>query len=525
MVLIRQFSAQYADYLRDESRMEGSAASISFPSTPDELHELLSSLYASSTPVTVQGGRTGIAGGAVPAGGHVLNLSAMNRITGLRCDEAGTYFLAVEPGVLLTTIEESLRSRAIDTSGWTSESKESLRRLQLDTPWFFTPDPTETTASVGGMINCNASGARSFRYGSIRAYVEGLDLAFADGSAARLRRGEVRARGRAFELSAGGRRLQGAVPGYTAPSVKNAAGYFAQENMDLVDLFVGSEGTLAIVAGAELRLAKQPASVWGVIWFLPDEPSAAALVRTLRGETAASAPALRPSAIEYFDASSLELLRSRKAAGLLGQSIPPIPAGQSCALYAEFAADSGDRVQEGALAASESAGNLGAREDETWLADTARELDKLKLFRHALPEAVNAVIDERRRQEPGLTKLGTDLAVPAEHLDDMLHLYRQDLADARLDSVVFGHIGDNHLHVNILPRSAAEFGQGKELYRRWARAVVDWGGTVSAEHGIGKLKREFLEIMYGAGGVAQMRDVKRVFDPRWLLNPGTLFVP
>ena len=165
----------------------------------------------------------------------------------------------------------------------------------------------------------------------------------------------------------------------------------------------------------------------------------------------------------------------------------------------------------------------GGGADATWLATTDRELERLKYFRHAVPEAVNLLIDERRKTVPGLPKLGTDMAVPDAALERVWALYHEGLARHGLDYVIFGHVGNNHLHVNILPRTLAEYETGKSLYLEWAEAIVGMGGTVSAEHGIGKFKVALLQTLYGAEGVAQMRAVKRAFDPEGLLNRGNLF--
>ena len=117
------------------------------------------------------------------------------------------------------------------------------------------------------------------------------------------------------------------------------------------------------------------------------------------------------------------------------------------------------------------------------------------------------------------------MAVPDERLRDVMALYRQGLAAEQLESAIWGHIGNNHVHVGILPRDMEEFDRAQTLIRSWARQVSDWGGAVSAEHGIGKSKRALLEIMYGKEQVAQMAAVKKVFDPKGLLSPGNLFSP
>ncbi|MFC1499147.1 FAD-linked oxidase C-terminal domain-containing protein, partial [Verrucomicrobiota bacterium] len=113
--------------------------------------------------------------------------------------------------------------------------------------------------------------------------------------------------------------------------------------------------------------------------------------------------------------------------------------------------------------------------------------------------------------------------VPGPVLEKVIQLYHKDLDEFGLEYVMFGHIGDNHIHVNIIPDSMADYERGGELYLKWVKAVAEMGGTVSAEHGIGKLKAAFLRVMYGEEGIRQMRDVKHCFDPDNLLNPDNLF--
>jgi D-lactate dehydrogenase (cytochrome) len=230
----------------------------------------------------------------------------------------------------------------------------------------------------------------------------------------------------------------------------------------------------------------------------------------------------RPAAIEYFDSGALDLLRRRRRDTTAFAAIPEPPAGPHAAVYVEYHGDTEAGVEAAVGAAGAHLRAQGGDEDATWLAADAREIDRLKAFRHAVPEAVNLTVDERRRAEPGLTKLGTDLAVPDAALERVMAMYREGLARAGLEHVLFGHIGDNHLHVNILARNLDEYTRGKALYREWARAVLAMGGTVAAEHGIGKLKAELLREMVGEAGLAEMRAVKRAFDPDGRLNPGNL---
>ena len=166
---------------------------------------------------------------------------------------------------------------------------------------------------------------------------------------------------------------------------------------------------------------------------------------------------------------------------------------------------------------------VGASIADSWAAYENRELQRLKDFRHLLPEAINAIIAERKKQYPEIHKLGTDLAVPDDRLHDMWRIYKDALDQADLQWVAFGHIGNNHIHINILPRNADELQQGLELYQQFAAKAVEFGGTVSAEHGIGKLKTKFLELMYRPDEIQEMLALKSALDPERLMNPGNIF--
>ncbi len=516
--LFQDIHPAYEDFLRDESRRVGRADTISFPETEAEVAEILRQAAAKKLTVTVQGGRTGITAGAVPEGGHVLNLGRMKRITGLRRDPlSDRFFLTAQPGVLLADLRKGLAGGEFDTTGWSSESLDALKPLKAGRRYFFTPDPTETTASLGGMVSCNASGACTLKYGPTRRYVEGVRLLLADGSALSLRRGEHRAEGRRFSLELSGRVVEGVLPSYRAPDVKSAAGYFAEDGMDLVDLFIGSEGTLGVMVEAELILIPEPAIQWGVTAFFPAEAQAVQFVRRAREAEA------KPAAIEFFDSRALALLREQRKTHSAFAELPEPPAGSFSAVYVEFHGED-ESAMEGAVSAlAEQIVACGGDENATWTAMDAHEMQRLHDFRHAVPEAVNLLIDERKRKEPELTKLGTDMAVPDAELERVMEMYHRALGAASLEYVMFGHIGNNHVHVNILPRTMGDYETGRRLYVEWAREIIRLGGTVSAEHGIGKLKIALLREMYGDKGIEEMKAVKRLFDPEFRLNRGNLF--
>lgn len=516
-MLIQPWSAEFDDYLHDESRTRGTADSISFPRTEDELRAVLRELHPGAVPITVQGARTGLAAGAVPEGGHVLNLSRMNRCLGLRQDASGTFYLRVQPGLVLSELRKHLSAKAFPMDGWDEASRAAAARLAEAPEQMFPTDPTETSATLGGMAACNASGARSYRYGAMRDHVHALRLVLADGDVLALERGACRARGRTLELTTeGGRRMCVQLPAYQMPHAKNASGYFAADDMDAVDLVIGSDGTLGVISELELELMPAPAVIWGVSCFFACEDQAVEATVAARGQLRYAA------ALEYFDPAALDILRRARAAGSAFAALPELPASFGCCLFVEIQAPSEDEAMADVARLASVVEAAGGEPCDSWVARTAVDRETLRFFRHAVPESVNMLIDERRRTEPTITKLGSDMSVPDERLADVIALYRSTLAEAGLESAAWGHIGNNHLHVNILPRTRDEFLRGKELFERWARAVTEMGGAVSAEHGVGKIKRSFLAVMYGEEALAQMARLKLAFDPAAQLGRGNL---
>jgi D-lactate dehydrogenase (cytochrome) len=288
--------------------------------------------------------------------------------------------------------------------------------------------------------------------------------------------------------------------------VKNAAGYFVKPEMDLVDLFIGAEGTLGVVTQITVKLIPEPEQMNGLTAFFDSEIKTLEFVRRLRATA-------DPVAIEFFDCRSLELMRRMKSEQPAFSELPELRPAFHTAVYFEFDSDVPDAVIEEADKAV-----------ACWFCEGEREIEALKNLRHAVPEAVNMLISERKKTLPGLTKLGTDMSVPDSQLGNVMQMYHGGLSAAELEYVIFGHIGNNHVHVNILPRSMEEYARGKELCLEWAKQVAEWGGSVSAEHGIGKIKTDFLRLMYGEESIREMRNLKHLFDPLHLLNTGNLFI-
>lgn len=444
-------------WLEDASGYRGHAARLACPATPEETAALLQECALRREPVTASGAGTGVTGGRCPDGGLILSTDRFRRL-----EIVGETAIA-GAGVPLADLHAA-----------------AARQHRL-----FPPDPTEWSASVGGAISTNASGSRSFLYGSTRRWIRALTVALMDGSVRTFRRGE---------------RIDFPVTPLPAPRArKHTAGYYVREPFDWVDLFCGSEGTLGIVLEAELNLLPAPENLLTGVIFFPEPERALAAVDAWR-----AIPQLRM--LEYFDRHSLGLLRSR---------YPDLPRAAASALLVEQILDGlpGDPVEQW-LERLESAGGL----EDSWFGDTPADRERFRVFRHTLPELVNG-----RVRLLGHGKLGTDFAVPVEHNQAMMRFYLD-----RLDRLfpgsycIFGHIGDAHVHVNLLPASPAEAQFAPGLIREFATEAVRLGGTVSAEHGLGKKKAHLLALEYSPAQVAAMCAIKRQLDPHWLLGRGTL---
>jgi FAD/FMN-containing dehydrogenase len=438
--------------------LHGCAERVIVAADEAEVVETLRAANDRAIPVTVVGAGTGVTGARVAFGGWVLSLEKLNRL------EVGQGFAIAGPGVLLRDVHA-----AAQASGQ-----------------FYPPDPTETSAAIGGNIGTNASGSRSYRYGSTRRWVERLRVVLAGGRVLDVRRGDA---------------IDFDPPAIPLPDVtKNTAGYLLRPGMDWVDLFVGSEGTLGVVTEATLRLLPMPRAILsGVVFFAGDEQALDA-VESWRGQ----APARM---FEYMDRASLDMLRAR---------IPEIPAAAGAAILIEQELESEEDPEvDRWLERIESAGALA---EESWFGFSAADRERFRVFRHTLPELVN---DRVRRS--GAMKMNTDYAVPLARNREMLAYYRKKLDEEFPGSyVLFGHIGDAHVHVNIFSNPANP-GHATAVLLDLARQAVALGGTVSAEHGLGKRKAHLLKLQYTPEQLDAMKAVKRRLDPKGILGQGTLF--
>jgi D-lactate dehydrogenase (cytochrome) len=500
-MLVKTQPDEIQDYLSDASYVEGgNAERVLFPETVADVVDILAEATRTKTPVTVSGAGTGTVAGRVPFGGIVIATDRLNHIKSVSRAGNGGHAVA-EAGVRLIDLQ-----RAVESDGL-----------------LYPPDPTERTCFLGGTIATNASGSRTFKYGPTRNYVERLKIALATGDVIDLRRGELRGELRAqsdgqvtIPLSSD-RAIKAKLPTYQMPNVrKHASGYFVAPGMDVIDLFIGSEGTLGVIVEAEVRLLPKPEGLLSGVVFFESEENLLGFVREARERSLANRirnptvgeAALDARALEYFDQESLKFLR---------QKYDTVPEQAVGAIFfeQETTPATEDSLMNAWLELTERHRALG---DQSWFATNEQDHAKLREFRHALPVLMNEWFAKYKQR-----KVSTDMAVPDDSFAEMLNFYRDALRGGELRYTIFGHIGDNHVHVNILPRDDGEAGKAWEIYRRFIHRAVELGGTISAEHGIGKLKREYLRELYGDQHLREMAEVKRAFDPAGILGRGNMF--
>lgn len=487
-----QSPSEIEPYLSDASRFQGQAEGVVCPESEQEVAEFLREAHARKIPVTLSGGKTGLAGGAVPLTGWVLSTEKLCRILEVKKPRPGREASAsAEPGILLCQFRA-----AVEQEGF-----------------FYPPDPTGPKAYLGGTLATNASGPNSFKYGSTRRFIRRIRGVLATGEIVEIRRGEqVASRQGILEIPLEKRKLKVPVPHYRFPAIKHAGGYFAGPNLDAVDLFIGSEGTLGVVTEIEAALLPLPPQVLAfLVFFRSEEESWRFAARIREGGLKESGPratiALHPRVLEYFDHASLDFLKPQ---------FENIPREARACLFVEQEAT--DESQDSLLQKWLTLCREEKALEEVWLGQTPEKREGFRKFRSELPLRVNEFIAQH-----GQMKMSTDTSVPPDQFETLMLFQRRLLEEAGLRSAAFGHIGENHVHWNLLPRNDSEAEKARSLYRTFVEKAMELGGTFSAEHGVGKLKRAYLEAFYGPPAIQEMAAIKRIFDPHLILGQGNLF--
>lgn len=432
-----------SDYEHDEMTIYGLYApeAVLLAQNTDEISAVLRYCCQKGIAVTPRGAGTGLCGGCVAVrGGIVLSTERMKRV--LEVDEKNMT-ATVEPGVLLMEFPKALEGTGL----------------------FYPPDPGEKTATMGGNAMTNAGGMRAVRYGVTRDYVLGMEVVLSSG--------EI--------LTLGGK------------NVKTSSGY------SLIDLLVGSEGTLGILTKLTVKLIPEPKANISLLIPFDDLDTCIGAVPAVLG------CGCEPTAVEFMEREVIACAET-----YLGKQFPDASADAYLLVRLDGASVEAlrpamDRLTDLAL-------SIGAR--DVLLADTDERKESIWNARGAFLEAIKnstTMMDE------------CDVVVPRERIADFVRQSGQIGREAGVRICSFGHAGDGNLHIYVCKDAMEDQAWAKALEQvmdRLYAAARNLGGEVSGEHGIGHAKREFLRESLGETQMVLMRGIKSVFDPAGILNPG-----
>lgn len=431
-----------ASHARDESEaVPAMPSAVLRARTTAEVSAVLGAAHRHGVPVTPRAGGTGRTGGATTVihGGWVLALDRFDRVLDVDPLDA---VAVVEPGAITGVVHERLEREGL----------------------FLGPDPNSLgSCTIGGNVATNAGGPRAVKYGVTRDWVRGLEVVLADGTV----------------LELGGR------------THKMATGY------DLKSLVVGSEGTLAVVTRATLRVIPRPDAVRTAVAFFDHEERIAPALR------ACSEARLSPRCLELLDSHTLEVLRE--------DGTTPVPSNARALLLVELDGDelAVDRDLERLGGALDTAGAI-----DVLVAKHTSDRERLWSVRRDMSRAL------RRRAKH---KLSEDVVVPRSRLSALLARCRVIGERHAIRMPAYGHAGDGNLHVNFLWDTPEERPRVDAAIEELFRAVIELGGTLSGEHGIGVLKAPYLPLEQPAPLIELQRRIKAQLDPRGILNPGKIF--
>ena len=429
-------------YGYDNSRRHTAPEAVVFPKTHDHVLRIVQLCNQQRLPMVARGLGSGTVGAAVPLhGGVVLAMERMARIVNI---DPANRACVVEPGVTNQSVQDALAPHG----------------------FFWPPDPTSAAyCTIGGNLAFNSAGPRAIKYGTPRENTLGLRAVTGDGK----------------EIRTG------------VYTTKGVVGY------DLTRLIIGSEGTLAIITEATLKLTPLPQSKRTFQAAYSDMRSAAAAVSRLMAQP------VTPYVLEFIDGNAIEMIRKYSTASL--------PQGAGAMLIFEI-----DGLEDGMHAAIKllSAAASGAGLVELKVAQTQAEIDALWATRKALSPALRTIAPK---------KINEDVVVPVARMPDLIEGLDQLAKQFEIKIINFGHAGNGNIHVNLLidPDDPGQLKRAEQCLDKVFALVLELHGTLSGEHGVGIEKREFIGRELDATTLALMKQIKSVFDPLGLLNPDKIF--
>ena len=461
------------------------------PKNEKESAIILKTCFSCKIPITISAGKTNLTGSATPNEGIVMSTSLL-----LNPDiEIDNRFKHVKSPIGIPL--EDLRNKILELS---------------NQKYYYPVDPTSRhDAFVGGTISCNASGFIPGQKGATRYWVKGIRFLLPNGDCIEAQRGQYISNNGFFKLNYNNNLIDIPVPRYKRPNIKNASGLFSSTKgkVDFVDLVVGSEGILGMVTSCILDIAQKPKKYLELFLSLKNEDKAIDLHDYLyeyfKGDMS------KITALEYFGYNSQNYMKHRN-------------------FLFDKKTDVGVYIQIPIYK-----GTIESKSDE-WVSvfsnfDKNIDIDQIivlndpfnwKRFfeaRHSIPD--NAL---RKTKELGGISTITDTIVPPENYKLYLKKIHKKLQDAKIEYLLFGHLGDCHLHFHLIPNKRQDK-LSLEVYDYMIDLSSELGGVYSAEHGTGKRKRNDFKKCYGEEAIKMIQLLKQTLDPNFLLNKGNIVEP
>lgn len=458
----------YQGYLEDVV-MKGSPEAVFRPENKIELQKIILLCSQHNIHYTVCGSQTSVTGASVALRGILISMEKFKQVGEVQLRNDGTARVTSQPGILLGDFQ-----------------------LQMETlGWHYPPDPTSwEEVQLGASVATNATGENSYYYGSSRNYVLGLEILLSNGEF---------------------RRLQRQSDPLGLNRAKNLAGYVLDQ--EEIDEWIGSEGTLGIITELELLLLPKPKPVTSLFIFFNEELDA--LEFSIRLDQQRSELGLR--CLEYMDHAATQIMRSKSDR----LAIPD----ETCTIYIKieelkpgFFESCLEQLMEISSYVHKDSGELF---EQTLVAQDRNELLEFRRLRHHVPATINE--DAHAQKATGGGKVSSDWWVPLEHLKEQFIFLRQELENLSIKVVAFGHIGNGHPHVNLIPENPEQKSRALDFTKKCMQRAAKLGGGVCGEHGLGKIKHWALDIQWNSETIQNMREIKRKWDPLGLAAPGNLF--
>jgi D-lactate dehydrogenase (cytochrome) len=472
---------------RDGSNLPGFARGVCRPISTKECAIIFKSCYLAKIPFTISAGKSNLTGSATPFGGIVVSTIKLTQ-PNISVD-SHTNTVTTPVGIIL----EDMRKEVLNLSNQTL---------------FYPVNPTSRIdACVGGTLSCNASGFIPGKKGATRDWVNAIEIVFPNGNIAHVKRDNVISKNGFFTLNSTDEIIQLPIPKYKRPTIKNASGPYSSTNeIDFIDLIVGSEGMYGLITSCSLKLMEQPTSFLEFFLQLSSESEAIAFTENLTKLQKGDLSNL--FACEYFGYNCQHYMNHREAFFNHKQQV---------GVYLKIATSLEELDADIEAWADFFENHCHIQSENIIVLNDETIQNRFFEARHSIPE--NALVKMRSLDTFSII---TDAIVPPENFAEFLKETHRMLQNANIEYLLFGHLGDCHLHFHLIPEKSQQT-RAHEIYANIIDLSATLGGVYSAEHGTGKHKRNDFIKCYGHNAVDEVKKSKQAIDPHFLLNRGNVF--